>query len=75
MSVRDQVIPDFKDKIDEMAYKLADEVNKAHNQGFDRHSREGGDFFSVPMDVKDAAKDIRFNDADCGRRQSNRSRR
>ncbi len=63
LSVRDQVIPDFKDKIDEMAYKLADEVNKAHNQGFDRHSREGGDFFSVPMDVKDAAKNIDLNNA------------
>jgi flagellar hook-associated protein 1 FlgK len=63
LSVRDQVIPDFKDKIDEMAYKLADEVNKAHNQGFDRHSREGGDFFSLPMDVKDAAKNLDLNNA------------
>jgi flagellar hook-associated protein 1 len=48
LAVRDQTIPDFKEKIDQLAYKFADEVNKAHVEGFDRNGRKGLLFFDVP---------------------------
>ncbi len=62
LQVRDQVIPDFKDKIDNLAYKVADEVNRAHVEGFDRSGRQGMYFFEMPNDVKGAAQNIAMND-------------
>lgn len=63
LSVRDQVIPDFKEKMDLIAYKLADEVNKAHVEGFDRNGRQGLLFFDMPTSVEGAAKNLSVNQA------------
>ncbi len=62
LSVRDQVVPDFKDKMDQIAYKLAEEVNKAHVQGFDRNSQTGREFFALPDSVSGAARNLALND-------------
>jgi flagellar hook-associated protein 1 FlgK len=62
LSVRDQVIPDFKDKMDQLAYHLADEVNSAHVQGYDRMGRQGVAFFSMPNQVAGASKELAVND-------------
>ncbi len=62
LAVRDQVIPDFKDKIDMLAYKFADEVNKAHVEGFDRNGRQGLLFFEMPNDVTGAAQSLSVNE-------------
>ncbi len=61
LNVRDQVIPDFKDKIDTMAYRLADEVNRAHMEGFDKTGKQGQAFFVLPQDISGAAKNIEMN--------------
>ena len=62
LAVRDQIIPDFKEKIDQVAYTFADEVNRAHVEGFDRNGRQGLLFFEMPNQVAGAAQEIKMND-------------
>jgi flagellar hook-associated protein 1 FlgK len=65
LNVRDEVINRSLDKLDELAYSLATEVNKAHVEGFDRYDQTGQMFFNQPGTMKGAsqtiavAKDIR----------------
>lgn len=61
LSVRDQVIPDFKEKMDILAYKIAEEVNRAHIEGFDRQGRQGNFFFNMPDQVAGASTSIALN--------------
>jgi flagellar hook-associated protein 1 FlgK len=63
LDVRDKVIPDFKDKMDNMATTLAIEVNNAHVQGFDRRGNQGLVFFEIPPQTEGAAREIRLNQA------------
>ncbi len=58
LSVRDQTITDFKEKIDLMAFNLATEVNRAHESGFDRKGRPGEEFFSNVSSVAKASRNI-----------------
>lgn len=62
LSVRDQTIPDFKDKMDMLAYKIADQVNQAHIEGFDRNGKQGGVFFDIEGGIAGAAKSIAVNE-------------
>ena len=61
ISVRDQLIPEFKQKMDKLAYNLANEVNRAHVEGFDRAGRQGEQFFVVPMDEAGASALMEVN--------------
>jgi flagellar hook-associated protein 1 FlgK len=61
LQVRDEVINDYKDNLDEVAYKLTTEVNNAHMQGYDRHDQLG-DYFFKPIDQAGAARAIDIND-------------
>ena len=61
LKVRDKVVGGFLDKLDNMVYTLALEVNKAHRLGFDRHSRVGQDFFDIPNQVEGAAANFRVS--------------
>lgn len=36
--------------LQEMAYKIASEVNKVHQEGFDRYNQTGKSFFEMPQD-------------------------
>lgn len=63
LSVRDQVIPEFKNKMDQMAFRLAQEVNRAHREGFDRAGRPGEDFFKLPAQEQGASELIQVNQA------------
>ncbi len=62
IEVRDIVINDLKDGVDEMAYSLATEVNDIHSQGFNSYNQTGVDFFQQPEDVKHAAQYLKVND-------------
>jgi flagellar hook-associated protein 1 FlgK len=62
LTVRDQIIPDFKNKIDQVAYTFANEVNRAHVEGFDRNGRQGLLFFEMPNQVAGAAQEIKLNE-------------
>ncbi len=61
LEVRDEVVEGFLGSIDKMAYSLAEEVNKAHIEGFDRSGKPGVLFFEMPEDVKGAASTLSLN--------------
>lgn len=61
LNVRDQHISDFRDKIDQIAFNLANEVNRAHIQGFDRKGRPGEEFFTGVDQAIGASKNIAIN--------------
>jgi len=61
LEVRDEIIEGFLGQVDNMAYTMATEVNKAHVEGFDRYGKQGVLFFEQPEDVKGAAQTLSVN--------------
>ena len=47
LSMRDTVVPDYLQKLDELAYNLAAQVNTQHKQGWNLNNTVGSDFFKV----------------------------
>jgi flagellar hook-associated protein 1 FlgK len=62
LAVRDQVVPDLLNKVDEIADRLANEVNRIHLQGFDRGGRTGNIFFTFEKGEGTAARNIQLAD-------------
>lgn len=62
IEVRDAVVNDFIRGMDELAYKLTEEVNAAHVQGYDRHGRSGNLFFETTAAVDGAAENLKLTD-------------
>lgn len=46
----DGIISQLGQSIDELAYNIANEVNRAHIEGFDRYNQQGQTFFDIPQD-------------------------
>lgn len=46
----DGIISQLGQSIDELAYNIANEVNRAHVEGFDRYNQQGQTFFDIPHD-------------------------
>ncbi len=63
LEVRDEVINGFLDKVDGLAYNLAQNVNEIHRQGFDQKGRMAGNFFKQGLQVRDYSEHIEV-DAD-----------
>lgn len=61
LDVRDKVIEGLLGHVDNMAFTLAKEVNKAHIEGFDKQGRQGVLFFEMPQQVKGAASELALN--------------
>lgn len=61
LEVRDQTIEGLLNHVDELAYSMATEVNKAHIEGFDRYGKQGVLFFDLNENVKGAAEKIQLN--------------
>lgn len=61
ISVRDKDIERMLGSIDQMAYTLAKEVNKAHIEGYDRYGKNGILFFEMPETVAGASDNIALN--------------
>lgn len=59
--VRDQVIGELRGHIDNMAYTLAKEVNKAHIEGFDKSGKSGVLFFDMPEKQEGSAAVLKMN--------------
>ena len=55
LQVRDNNIPDYINRLDELAYAVATEVNTLHAAGFDQTGAAGGAFFTAPAAVAGAA--------------------
>ncbi|MCB0348185.1 MAG: flagellar hook-associated protein FlgK, partial [Bdellovibrionales bacterium] len=63
IEIRDKVIEGLLDKNDELAFTIANEVNKVHIEGVDRYSKPGVLFFDILTNQKDASAQIRLNDS------------
>lgn len=59
--VRDVTIPDVVDRLDQLAYTFATEVNAVHQAGTDLDGNPAGDFFVQPSAVTDAASSLEMN--------------
>jgi len=57
IEARDEIIPQYVNRIDTLATGIADEVNAVHRAGFDRYRNTGIDFF----DPVTRAEDMRVN--------------
>jgi flagellar hook-associated protein 1 len=62
LDIRDKLLPDLKDKIDNLAETFSNEVNAAHVRGFDRNGHQGGLFFEIAKGDGGAAINIKVND-------------
>ena len=51
LEVRDGSCGDYAGKLDELAYNIAFETNRAHVQGYDRYGQTGNMFFNMPDEV------------------------
>lgn len=47
LAIRDTVIPGYLQKLDELAYNLADQVNEQHKLGWNLNNTIGSNFFTV----------------------------
>jgi flagellar hook-associated protein 1 FlgK len=63
LEVRDDFINKTLNQVDEMAYSLSTEVNKAHVAGYDRAGNKGVEFFDVSKGKADAAANMKLNTA------------
>lgn len=62
LNVRDKICGGLRDSMDQMAYKLAWEVNRAHVQGYDRTGRTGTIMFNMPEESAGFAGRIKVTD-------------
>lgn len=61
IEIRDKFVNKTLENLDQLAYSLADKVNEAHMQGYDRYNNRGGKFFEVDGQ-KGAAASFRLSD-------------
>lgn len=60
---RDGLVNDLKSQMHDLAYTIADEVNKAHAEGYDRNNIQGVNFFNLPEDGSFKLDDLSINKA------------
>ena len=58
LKARDQVLPEFMNRMDQIAHGFANEVNSIHSQSFSSDGKTGVNLFDVPEGVKGAAQSI-----------------
>lgn len=63
LEVRDDIIEKHLDTIDNLAYRMAEEVNYAHESGYDRYGKTNNSFFDLPKGVKGASETLAINEA------------
>lgn len=61
LNVRDKYINNTINQVDDLAYTMANDINRVHKSGYDRLNRKGVDFFTVGGDEKGAASRIEVN--------------
>jgi flagellar hook-associated protein 1 FlgK len=62
LNVRDGMVVDLQDKVNDLAESIASEVNEAHVQGLDRKSRPGGAFFELEKGATSVASGLKVSD-------------
>lgn len=70
ISVRSGAVQDLLGSLDDLAYNVANEVNKVHAEGFDRYNLQGTQFFEMPQDGTFSIEFMKLNqsiDKDVGK--------
>jgi flagellar hook-associated protein 1 FlgK len=62
LDIRDKLVPDLKEQMNQLAEAFANEVNAAHVRGFDRSGRQGGLMFEFAGGDQGSAAGIKLND-------------
>jgi flagellar hook-associated protein 1 FlgK len=57
LNVRDNFIPDYREKLDDLAKEIISQVNSSHQEGYDAYQNTGNDFF-VPAGAQNIAKNM-----------------
>ncbi|MCW9048896.1 MAG: flagellar hook-associated protein FlgK [Deltaproteobacteria bacterium] len=60
-NIREVTIPDVVNRLDQLAYTFATEVNTMHQAGTDLNGNPGQDFFVQPAAILDAASSLAMN--------------
>ncbi len=63
IEVRDNIVQDLRSHLESLSYNISNEVNKAHNEGYDRTGKVGSDLFVIPQDGEFSVKDLKVNEA------------
>jgi flagellar hook-associated protein 1 FlgK len=58
LQVRDTLVPDYVDRLDQIAYAVVDQVNTAHAAGYDANGNTGNNFFTPLGSASGAAAAI-----------------
>ena len=63
LHVRDVQVPDYKSRLDQLAYDVAQQFNTAHRAGYDQNGTQNRDFFADLTTVAGAASAISMDSA------------
>lgn len=63
IELRDGMVASLRDDLADLSYNIANEVNKAHVEGFDRYSKQGVNFFELPQDGSFDIENLKLSDA------------
>ena len=63
LELRDGMVAGLREDLADLSYNIANEVNKAHTEGYDRYSKQGLNFFDVPADGSFTIETLKVNDA------------
>lgn len=63
IELRDGMVASLKDDLADLSYNIANEVNKAHVEGFDRYNKQGVNFFEIPADGSFSVENLKVSDA------------
>jgi flagellar hook-associated protein 1 FlgK len=66
LNVRDRLVPEMMDRLDQFAKALVDEINAQHALGFDLNGNGGGNFFTPIAALAGAASNIQVDPALAG---------
>lgn len=62
LEVRDDIIEKHLETIDNLAYRMSEEVNRAHAEGYDRYGKTQVEFFNLPNEIKGASERLELSD-------------
>lgn len=63
IDLRDGMVASLRGDLADLSYNIANEVNNAHVEGFDRYSKQASDFFELPADGKFAIENLKLSEA------------
>lgn len=63
IDLRDTVVADLKSNLEGLSYRLATEVNSAHQEGYDRNGNPAMHFFEIPNGDSYSVQDLKLNKA------------